>query len=90
MEFLRLGDLLVDPGRVAAHTAIDEVSIGVGERRVAVGLEEVGVGRAVGQELIDVDADGARNNLRSEGMQGGRLLGFDADRFDVQDVDPEK
>ena len=36
--------------------------------------------------ISHVDADGARNNLRSEGMQGGRLLGFDAMRKRAQSV----
>ena len=34
--------------------------------------------------ISHVDAEGARNNLRSEGMQGGRLLGFDAMRGRAQ------
>ncbi|MCW4456252.1 GH92 family glycosyl hydrolase [Flavobacterium sp. MXW15] len=34
--------------------------------------------------ISHVDAEGARNNLRSEGMQGGRLLGFDAMRKRAQ------
>ncbi|HBK45310.1 MAG TPA: alpha-1 2-mannosidase, partial [Xanthomonadaceae bacterium] len=27
--------------------------------------------------ISHVDAEGARNNLRADGMQGGRLLGFE-------------
>ncbi|WP_411831990.1 GH92 family glycosyl hydrolase [Pseudoxanthomonas mexicana] len=34
--------------------------------------------------ISHVDAEGARNNLRSEGMQGGRPLGFDAMRGRAQ------
>ena len=34
--------------------------------------------------ISHVDAEGARNNLRSEGMQGGRLLGFDTMRKRAQ------
>ena len=34
--------------------------------------------------ISHVDAEGARNNLRSEGMKGGRLLGFDAMRERAQ------
>lgn len=34
--------------------------------------------------ISHVDAEGARNNLRSDGMQGGKLLGFEAMRKQAQ------
>ncbi|WP_242112098.1 GH92 family glycosyl hydrolase [Luteimonas aquatica] len=34
--------------------------------------------------ISHVDAEGARNNLRSQGMRGGKLLGFDAMRAQAQ------
>jgi len=36
--------------------------------------------------ISHVDAEGARNNLRSDGMRGGRLLGFDQMRKQAQDT----
>lgn len=36
--------------------------------------------------ISHVDIEGARNNLRAEGMAGGKLLGFDAMRKQAQDV----
>jgi len=36
--------------------------------------------------ISHVDAEGARNNLRSEGMRGGKLLGFDQMRKLAQDA----
>lgn len=36
--------------------------------------------------ISHVDAEGARNNLRSEGMHGGKLLGFDQMRKLAQDA----
>lgn len=43
-------------------------------------------GRAVTaiSAISHVDIEGARNNLRSEGMRGGKLLGFDAMREQAQ------
>nr|WP_295378531.1 GH92 family glycosyl hydrolase [Pseudoxanthomonas sp.] len=36
--------------------------------------------------ISHVDAEGARNNLRSDGMRGGKLLGFDQMRRQAQDT----
>lgn len=47
---------------------------------------DLGKGRAVTaiSAISHVDAEGARNNLRREGMANGRLLGFDAMRARAQ------
>lgn len=47
---------------------------------------DLGKGRAVTaiSAISHVDAEGARNNLRSEGMRAGKLLGFDQMRKQAQ------